>query len=458
MSGRRPCPTPWDAPAGTAEALRRERDDADRSDAERCAAALTRYRRIVTIVARLLRKRVNKRRRNMTRITRLAVAVAFLAGASFAATAAGAKTIKVGILSTFTGDYAQWGVQFKRAIEIFLEENGTKVAGHDVQILYRDELGARPDVAKRLAEELIVQDKVDVIGGIVFTPNALAVAPVITEAKIPCVIFNAATHMIVRRSPYFVRTSTTLDQAIVPAVDWAAKNGVKSGMIVGSDYAPGQEAIKSFAEEFTTHSIKNLGDIKIPLATKDYSVYMEKIREQKPDGVFVFLALGPPSITFIKTFAERGLKDAGIKFIGTGEFSESTLPAVGDAAIGGYSSFHYSESHDSPLNKKFVAAHKSKFGPDAGVDLASVATYDGMHVIYEMIKRTDGKMGPAAVDAVKGMSWESPRGKVSIDPKERDIVQNIYIRRVEKADGKLINKEIQTYPDVKDPWKERNPG
>jgi branched-chain amino acid transport system substrate-binding protein len=394
----------------------------------------------------------------MTLIMRGALALALISAAFLAPAGVDARTIKVGVLSTFTGDYAQWGVQFKRAIEIFLEDNGTKVAGHDVEILYRDELGARPDVAKRLAEELVVQDKVDVIAGIVFTPNALAIAPVCTEAKVPCVIFNAATHFITRRSPYFVRSSLSLEQPIVYSADWGAKNGVKRAMIVGADYAPGQEAIKSWTEEFKRFNIQNLGDIKIPLATKDFSVYMEKIREQKPDAVFVFLPLGPPSITFIKTFAERGLKDASIKMIGTGEFSESTLPAVGDAAIGGYSAFHYSESHDSELNKNFVAAHKRKYGADANVDLASVGTYDGMRIVYEMIKRTDGKLGPEAVEAVKGISFESPRGPVSIDPKERDVVQNIYIRRVEKVDGKLINKEIFTYPNVKDPWKERNPG
>lgn len=394
----------------------------------------------------------------MSLARRAALALAVVMAASSPTPEADAKTVKIGVLSAFTGDYAQWGVQFKRAIEIFQEDYGTKAGGHDIQILYRDELGARPEVAKRLAEELVVQDKVDVIAGIVFTPNALAIAPVCTEAKIPCVIFNAATHVITRRSPYFVRTSMTLDMSIVPGVDWAAKNGVKSGMIIGSDYAPGIEAIKSFGEEFNRHGIKNLGDIKIPLATKDYSVYMEKIREQRPDGVFMFLALGPPSITFVKTFAERGLKDLNIKLIGTGEFSESTLPAIGDAAIGGISAWHYSEAHDSALNKKFVAAHKRKYGPDAAVDLASVGTYDGMYVIYEMVKRTDGEMGMKAVEAVKGLSWESPRGEMSIDAKERDAINNIYLRRVEKIDGKLVNKEFFTYPKIKDPWKERNPG
>ena len=368
-----------------------------------------------------------------------------------------ARTIKVGVIACFTGPFAQWGEQWKRVIELYQEMNGTKVGNDEIQVLYRDERGTDPAIPKRLAEELIIQDKVDVLGGFTLTPSALAVADVITEAKMPTVIFNAATHFVTRKSKQFVRVSATLDASIVPLVDYAAKQNVKTGMIVVTDYTPGVESAKTYNAEFEKHGIKNVGEIKMPLATKDFAVYIEKVIETKPDGMFIFLPAGSPSITFVKTAGDRGLMKAGVKFFALGEFGEQDLQGFGDAALGANSAFYYSAAHDSDLNRKFVAAFSKKY-PGVEMDFIGVLAWDGMNVIYEMAKRTQGKFGDQTIEKIKGYSWESPRGPMQIDPKERDAIQNIYVRVIDKdANGKLINKEIETFPNVKDPWKEAHP-
>jgi branched-chain amino acid transport system substrate-binding protein len=387
----------------------------------------------------------------------IAALVVILAGLTAVVPNASARTIKVGVIACFTGPFAHWGDTWKRVITVFQEENGNKVGNDTIEIIYRDERGTDPAIPKRLAEELIVQDRIDVLAGFTLTPSALAVADVITEAKMPAVIFNAATHFITRKSPMFTRVSATLDASMVPLVGFAAKNGIKSGMIVVTDYTPGIEAAKTYNAEFAKNGIKQVGEIKMPLATKDFAVYIEKVIETKPEGMFVFLPAGSPSITFVKTAGDRGLMKGGTRIFALGEFGEQDLQSFGDVAIGANSAFYYSQAHDSDLNRKFVASMKKKF-PQNEVDFISVIAWDGMHVIYEMAKRTGGKFGPDAIAQVKGMAWESPRGPMSIDPKERDAIQNIYVRRVEKGpDGKLINKEIETIPNVKDPWKEANP-
>jgi len=326
-----------------------------------------------------------------------------------------------------------------------------------MEVLYRDERGTDPAIPKRLAEELVIQDKVDVIAGFTLTPSALAVADVVTEAKMPTVIFNAATHFVTRKSPQFVRVSATLDASIVPLVGFAAKGGVKSGAIVVTDYTPGIESAKTYNAEFAKHGIKNVSEIKMPLATKDFAVYIEKVIETKPDGMFIFLPAGSPSITFLKTAGDRGLMKAGVKIFGLGEFGEQDLQGFGDVAVGANSAFYYSAAHDSAMNKKFIGAFNAKY-PGVEMDFIGVQAWDGMQVIYEMARRTGGKFGDKTIEQIKGYAWESPRGPMSIDPKERDAVQNIYVRVVAKdASGKLINKEIETFPNMKDPWKESHP-
>jgi branched-chain amino acid transport system substrate-binding protein len=387
----------------------------------------------------------------------IAASVAILASVLAFATPSSARTIKVGVIACFTGPFAQWGEQWKRVITLYQEQNGTKVGDDTIEVIYRDERGTDPAIPKRLAEELVIQDKVDVIAGFTLTPSALAVADVVTEAKMPTVIFNAATHFVTRKSKQFVRMAATLDAAIVPQVGFAARGGIKNGMIVVTDYTPGIEAAKTYNQEFAKHGIKNVGEIKMPLATKDFAVYIEKVIETKPDGLFIFLPLGSPSITFIKTAGDRGLMKSGIKLFGLGEFSEQDLQGFGDAALGAHSAFYYSAAHDSDMNRKFIAAFNQKY-PGVEMDFIGVQAWDGMHVIYEMARRTGGKFGDKTIEQIKGFSWESPRGPITIDPKERDPILNMYVRVVAKdANGKLINKEIETFPNMKDPWKEANP-
>jgi branched-chain amino acid transport system substrate-binding protein len=381
--------------------------------------------------------------------------IAAVLSAALMAGPAVAREIKIGIVAPFSGPFAVWGSQYKQAIELFLEERGIKVGEHTVTLIWRD-TASQPEVAKRLAQEMIARDKVDAIAGLALTPEALAVAPVVTEGNMPTVLFNSGTHFVTRRSPMFVRVSFTLDMGILPVTEWAAGEGVKTGIVAVSDYAPGQEALKTYTEEFGKRGIRLVDAAKIPVDTKDFSPYLQKIKDAKPDGLFLFLAVGPPAIGFMKSYAALGLKDAGIKLYGLAEYTEVDLPNIGDAALGAISAWHYSAMHDSAKNRTFKTALDKKF-PGAIPDTASVSAYDGMHVLYEMIARTQGRMGPAAVEAVKGMKWESPRGPMSIDPKERDVVENIYIRRVVKKDGVLFNEEIKTFPDVKDPWKAAHP-
>lgn len=382
--------------------------------------------------------------------------VAILAGMLAFAPEVSARTIKVGLLATFTGPFAQWGEQWKRVVTLYQEIHGNKVGNDTIEVLWRDERTGDPAIPKRLAEELIVQDRIDVLGGLVLTPSALAVADVITEGKMPTVVFNAATHFVTRKSKMFTRVSATLDASIVQSVAYAAKTGVKTGMIVVTDYTPGIEAAKTYNAEFQKRGIKPVGEIKMPLATKDFAVYIEKVIETKPEGMFLFLPLGSPSISFMKTAGDRGLMKGGVKIFGLGEFSEQDLQGFGDAAVGAYSAFYYSQAHESEGNKKFIAAMNKKY-PGVEVDFVAVLAWDGMQVIYEMARRTNGKFGPDAIEKIKGYAWESPRGPVSIDPKERDAVMNIYVRQVAKVGNRLVNKEIQTIPNVKDPWKEANP-
>jgi branched-chain amino acid transport system substrate-binding protein len=385
----------------------------------------------------------------------LAAAVVGALIAAQAPTHADAREVKIGILAPFTGPFAVWGSQYKQAIELFLDERGTKVGENGVTLIYRDTT-SQPEVGKRLAQEMITRDKVDAIAGLALTPEALAIAPVVTEANMPTVLFNSGTHFVTRKSPMFVRVSFTLDMGILPVTAWAAQEGVKTGIVAVSDYVPGQEALKTYSEEFGKHGITLVDGVKIPVDAKDFSPYLQKIKDEKPDGVFLFLAVGPPAIGFMKTYAQLGLKEAGIKLYGLAEYTEVDLPSIGDAALGAVSAWHYSAMHDSAKNRAFREALAKKF-PGAVPDTASVSAYDGMHVVYEMIARTEGRMGPAAVEAVKGMAWESPRGPMSIDPKERDVIENIYIRRVVKKDGMLFDEEIKTFPDVKDPWKAAHP-
>ncbi|MBI3372743.1 MAG: ABC transporter substrate-binding protein [Betaproteobacteria bacterium] len=370
---------------------------------------------------------------------------------------AAADTVKVGVIMSSSGPFARWGEQFRQAIEVFQKQNGKTVSGHTIEVIYRDDGGPNPVRAKQLAEELILREKVQFLGGFVFTPNALAVADLVTEAKMPTVIFNAATGLITRKSPYFVRTSHTIPQAARPIGEWAVKNDIKRVVTAVSDYAPGHDAEVYFSKAFKAGGGQVMESIRIPLATTDFSPFFERILQQKPDAVFVFGPGGPPTVGLINTWASR-LKPAGIKFLGTAETQQIDLPKIGRSALGLVTSFHYTETVDNPLNKALWADLVQMFGKDTVPDLASVGAYDGMRVIYRAVEKFGPRVtGDQAIGLWRGMQFNSPRGPFRIDEKTRDVVENIYLRRVEERDGKLVNVNFQTFPMVKDPWKEDNP-
>jgi branched-chain amino acid transport system substrate-binding protein len=331
-----------------------------------------------------------------------------------------------------------------------MQQHGDTVAGKKVQLIIKDDTGVA-DVTKRLAQELIVQDKVPVLAGFGLTPLALATAPLATQAKVPAVVMAAATSTITEASPYIVRTSFTLPQVTVPMADWAAQNGIKKVVTLVSDYGPGIDAEKAFSGAFTAKG-GQVESLRVPLQNPDFSPFLQKVADAKPDALFVFVPSGVGA-QFMKQFVERGLDKSGIKLIATGDVTDDDLlNNMGDVALGATTTHHYSAAHDSPENKAFVEAFKMA-NNGMRPNFMAVGGYDGMHVIYEGLKKTEGKGGQALVDAMKGMSWTSPRGPVSIDPQTRDIVQNVYVRKIERKDGELYNVEFATIPNVKDPVK-----
>jgi branched-chain amino acid transport system substrate-binding protein len=360
-------------------------------------------------------------------------------------------SVKIGLILPMTGQQASTGKQISAAVRLYQQEHGTTVAGKKVEVIVKDD-GAVPDNTKRLAQELIVNDKVSVIAGFGVTPAALAAAPLATEAKVVEVVMAAGTSIITERSPYIARTSFTLPQSSVIIADWAAKNGIKKVVSIVSDYAPGADAEKSFSERFKAAGGDVVEAIKVPLANPDFAPFLQRAADAKPDAIFVFVPSGQGG-TFMKQYAERGLDKAGIKLIGPGDVTDDDLlPGMGDAVIGAVTAHLYSADHDSPKNKAYVEAFKkaNNFRPN----FMSVGGYDGMHLIYEALKKTGGKAdGDSLIAAMKGLAWESPRGPISIDPETRDIVQNIYIRKVEKKNGELYNVEFATFDAVKDPGK-----
>lgn len=388
---------------------------------------------------------------------------AFLAGLAACAAlaplqAAQAEEVKVGLLSQFSGVYSWWGVEYQRGVDLWMAQSGGKVAGHTVVVVNRDEGGANPQRARQLAQELVVSERVQYLVGGAFTPTVLGAADVINQAKVPYVIFNSGTSSVTKKSPYYVRVGFTQWSVSVPLVKYAAQQGSKNAVIVVADYAPGVDALEAFGKTYRSLGGNVAGDVRVPMGTTDFSTYLQRVRDLKPDTVFMFMPLGPMSVGFIKAFKDRELDKAGITLMATNEAAESDLPAVGEAALGLVTALHYSPFLDNPTNKAFVAAYKAKFGADALPSIASLAAYDGMRVVGKMIKATGGKPdGDKAVAAVKSLKWDSPRGPVSIDPTTREIVQNVYIRKVQKFGNVLGNKEFQTYPAIKDPWHEQNP-
>jgi branched-chain amino acid transport system substrate-binding protein len=384
----------------------------------------------------------------MKRMLLAAVAAIALSGT------AAAETIKVGVIGPFSGPFAIQGKNFKAGIDAWMALNGAKIGDDDVEIVYRDLPAANPAQAKALAQDLVVKESVQYLAGFYFTPDAMAVAPLLEQANVPMVIMNAATSAIVTKSPLVVRTSFTLWQTSVPMAKVAAARGIKKVITVVSDYGPGVDAETAFASTFKADGGEIVESVRMPLSTTDFSPIMQRVKDSGAEAVFAFLPSGPTTLGFLKSYNENGLKGAGIQFLAPGDLTqESDLPALGDTALGVTTTFHYSIAHDSAENKKFVEAARTAIGDPAELSFPSVSAYDGMRVIYKMIEATGGKQDAAkAVEAVKGMAWESPRGPVSIDPQSRHITQNIYLREVAKAaDGTYYNKEIQTFANMTDP-------
>jgi branched-chain amino acid transport system substrate-binding protein len=376
---------------------------------------------------------------------------------------ASAETVKIGLIASYTGAFATWGTQFQRAIEAYQAVHGKTVKGPDgntleIQFVFRDTASQGPDKAKQLAEELILRERVKFLTGLELSPYAMVLSDISQQAKIPVVIMNAGAAPIVRGSPYFVRVSFTAAQFSMPGARWAAKNGFKTGYIIVSDYAPGHEAEPYFAKGFEEGGGKIVGTARSPQQETNFSAYMEKVLQAKPDVLFMFQPAGSPSIALVKAYVERGLKAAGIKLVGTGETQQLFLPNFTDDVIGVVSSFPYTETNTRPENVSFKAQLTKMFGEKAEPDIASIEAWDGTDLIYKAI----ASLGPNAeglkyIDFMKGKKLDSPRGPIMIDPDTRDIVQNIYIRRVEKRDGKLVNVDIDVEEMVKDPWKIDNP-
>jgi len=377
----------------------------------------------------------------------LAVAAAALGAGS----AAAQDTIKIGMVMQMTGPNAAGGREISAAAKLYVAQHGDSVAGKKIELIFRDDASI-PDNAKRLAQELIINDKVSLLAAGI-TPSAMAMAPIATEAKVPTVVTISGTSVVTERSPYYVRTSFTLGQQSGIIADWAIKNGSRKAVAVLSDWAPGAEAGKVFEANFTKGGGQVLETLKVPLANPDFAPFLQRAADLHPDTLFVFVPAGQAG-TFARQFAERGLDKSGIKLIGPGDITDDDdLPTTGDTLLGVVTAGIYSAAHPSALNKEFVAAYQKATGHRA--NFLAVSGYDGMHLIYEALKKTGGKTdADAVIAAMKGMSWESPRGPISIDPNTRDIVQNVYIRKVEKKDGEPWAVEFATFEAVKDPLKE----
>ena len=370
--------------------------------------------------------------------------------------AAGAEeTVRIGVIAEFSGPFADYGGQILGGMKAYLKQNGEVFGGRKVKLVIKDTTGAAPEIAKRLAQELVTRDNVDILAGFGLTPNALAVAPVATQAKKLMVVMNAASSIITTRSPYIVRVSHTLAQDTQPIAKWAARNGIKRVFTLVSDFGPGIDAEGAFLKAFKEAGGEISGSLRTPLQNPDFAPFIQRVKDARPEALFVFLPPGNQTIAFIKAYEERGLKQVGIRVIATGDLTDDgVLPAMGDGTIGLTTSFHYSAAHESPENKAFLKAYVETNGTKLRPNFMACAGYDGMAAIAEALKKTQGSVDPdKLLAALKGMKLMSPRGPIMIDPETRDIVQTVYIRQVKKVNGGLYNVEFEKFPDVKDPGK-----
>jgi branched-chain amino acid transport system substrate-binding protein len=388
------------------------------------------------------------------RILRFLLAVALVLSASSAL----AQTIKIGFITSYSGLNGNLGPYMERAVRLYIKQHENELPpGVKIELITRDDTGPNPDKAKQLAQELIVRDKVNLLAGVIFTPNALAIAPLATEAKVPFVIMNAGTAVITTRSPYIARTSFTLWQSSYPLGTWAAKK-FKTAYTLVSDFGPGHDSETAFSQAFEAGGGKIIAKVRVPLQNPDWAAYMQRVKDAKPDTLMVFIPAGKTATAVMKNFSDLGLDKAGIKLIGPGDITtDEELPNMGDVALGVTTMFHYSAAAERPANKAFVAAWKKEYGANETPNFLSVGSWDGTALIFEMIKQQKGKLDPdRSMEIAKRWKYpNSPRGPISIDPETRDIVQPEYLREVRKVGGQLANVEIETIGTaVKDPWKE----
>lgn len=372
----------------------------------------------------------------------------------------GAQTVKVGFLTTYSGPGAAQGDQLDKGAKLYLKLHRSKLPrGVKIDLIARDDTGPNPDVAKRITQELIVRDKVQLLTGFVWTPNAAAIAPLTAEAKVPYTSMNAAGVSIVNLSPYMSRVSFTLWQSVYPLGQWAAKK-FKRAYIAVSDFAPGHEAQEAFTKGFTDGGGEIIDAVRIPLANPDFVPYMQRVKDSKPDVLFAFNPAGKQATAMMKAYSDLGLRKAGIKYIGPGDITtDEELQGMGDAALGVITAHHYSAAADRPANKAFVAAYKKEYGAKLNPGFMAVGAWDAMDLVFHVIRVQNGKINPGrTMELIKSYkNPNSPRGPIAIDPETRDIVQNEYLREVRKVDGQLANVEIETLAtQLKDPWKEFN--
>jgi branched-chain amino acid transport system substrate-binding protein len=359
-------------------------------------------------------------------------------------------TVKIGMIAPLTGQFTVVGQEMQGAAKVYLQHRGNLLAGKEINLIVKDD-GGVPDASKRLAQELIVNEKVKFVVGMGLTPIALAIAPLVTQAKVPLVVMGAATSTIPAASPFIVRSSFSVPQNISVAGDYFAKQGVKTVVTIVSDYAPGVDTEIAFQKAFEAAGGKVIAALRVPLANPDFSPFLQRAADAKPDALFIFVPSGQGA-TLLRQFKERALDKSGIKLLATGDvLDDQQLDQIGDVALGVVSAYHYSDLHPSELNKKFTADFEKMTGFRA--NMMGVGAYDGMALIAKALEKAGTAEGPKLVEAMKGLAWESPRGPVSIDPQTRDIVQNVYLRRVEKVGDRLGNVEFSTYPNVKDPSK-----
>ena len=378
-------------------------------------------------------------------VTGAACLVAFAAAAQ--------EPLKVGMVLEMSGGFADFGMQMMNGARAYMKVHGDTVAGRKVQLIVKDTTGV-PDVAKRVAQELVTNDKVDFLAGFGLTPSALAVASLATEAKKPMIIMNAATSIITTRSPYIARVSFTLPQVTAPLATWAIRNGITKVYTLVSDFGPGIDAKTQFKKTFTAAGGQIVGEVRTPMRNPEFAPFLQRMKDARPQAVFVFLPAGEQAVGFMKGFAERELDKAGIKLIATGDVTEDgVIEAMGDAPLGVITTQHYSVAHDSPQNRTFLKAYAEVAGTAQRANFMAVGAWDGMAAIYEVARRLGGKIdGDKAMEVLKGMKIDSPRGPVVIDPATRDPIETIYVRRVERLkDGKLYNVEFDQFPNVKDP-------